>query len=94
MDLGCFNTTLCLVIKQKGDGSHKKIKITVLHWPGNSSDLNPIKNLRSMIKLRLGSEDCTTKTKLIEAKIWIWYYDPDIKEKCQTLVDSMPNRVQ
>ena len=72
----------------------KKMKITVLDWPGNSPDLNPIENLWSIIKLRLRSKDCTTKTRLIEAIIRIWYRDPEIKEKCQTLVDSMPNRVQ
>ena len=72
----------------------KKMKITVLDWPGNSPDLNPIENLWSIIKLRLRSKDYTTKTRLIEAIIRIWYRDPEIKEKCQTLVDSMPNRVQ
>ena len=47
----------------------KKMKVTVLDWPGNSPDLNPIENLWSTIKLRLHSEDCTTKTRLIEAII-------------------------
>ena len=35
----------------------KKIKITVLDCPGNCPDLNPIKNLLSIIKPRLCSED-------------------------------------
>ena len=49
----------------------KKIKIMVLDWPDNSPDLHPIENLWSIIKLRLRSEDYTTKTKHIEAIIWI-----------------------
>ena len=47
----------------------KKMKITILDLPGNSTHLNPIENLWSIVKLRLRSEDCTTKTKLIEAII-------------------------
>ena len=72
----------------------KEIKIKVLDWPGNFSDLDAIENLWSIIKLRLRGEDCTTKTKLIEAIIRIWFTDSEIKEKCLKLVDSMSNRVQ
>ena len=43
----------------------KKMKITVLDWPGNSPDLNPIKNLLSIVKNRLRKMDCTNKIKLI-----------------------------
>ena len=35
--------------------------ISVLDWPGNSSDLNPIKNLCSILKSRLQKLDYTTK---------------------------------
>lgn len=71
-----------------------KNKLKVLEWPGNSPDLNPIENLWSVIKNRLGKMDCTTKTKLIEAIIHVWYRDPEIQENCQNLVDSMPNRIR
>ena len=68
--------------------------ISVLDWPGNSPDLNPIENLWSIIKLRLRRRDCTTREKLIEAIIDCWYRDPQIQENCKKLIDSMPKRVK
>ena len=54
--------------------SSKKVKkifsylsISVLDWPGNSPDLNPIENLWAIMKRRVKEHDCTTMTKLIEA---------------------------
>ena len=68
----------------------KRNKIKVLDWPGNSPDLNPIENLWSIIKCRLRKMDCTTKTKLIEATMQLWYHDEQIKENCENLIDYMP----
>ena len=67
--------------------------ISVLDWLGNSPDLNPIENLWSIIK-RLRKRDCTTMVKLIEAIIDCWYTDPQIKENCKKLINSMPKRVK
>ena len=36
----------------------KKMKITVLDWPGNSLDLNPIENLWSIVKKCQRKMDC------------------------------------
>lgn len=69
-------------------------KIRCLEWPGNSPDLNPIENLWAILKARLRKIDCTTKTKLIEAVIQLWFRDTQISENCKKLVDSMPNRVK
>ena len=53
--------------------------VTLMDWPGNSPDLNPIENLWSICKARLQKMDCTTKTKMIEAVIQVWFRDEKIK---------------
>ena len=70
------------------------MKITVLNWPGNSPDLNPIESLCLIVKNRLRKMHCTTKIKLIEAVIHVWFHDKEIKKFCKTLVLSMKKRVK
>lgn len=72
----------------------KNKKINVLDWPGNSPDLNPIENLWAICKARLRKIDCTTKIKMIEAVIQVWYRDERISDNCQKLIESMPKRVK
>lgn len=71
----------------------KDKKISCLEWPVNSPDLNLIENLWAFVKPRLRKIDCTTKIKLIEAVIQIWFWDQQIIESCKKL-DSMLKRVQ
>ena len=72
----------------------KKIKITALDWPENSTDLNPIENLWSMVKNRLRKMDCPNKIKLIQYVIHVWFHDEEIKQICKKLVLSMKERVK
>ena len=69
-------------------------RLKILDWPGNSPDINPIENLWAIIKKRLRRKDCTTKTKLIQAIIEVWFHDEEIRNICQNLVDSMPKRIK
>ena len=46
--------------------------VTILDWPANSLDLNPIENLWAIIKRRIEKTDCSTIQKLISAIIKTW----------------------
>ena len=58
----------------------------VLEWLGKSPDW--------YCETRLLKMDCTTKTKLIEAIIAVWYRDQEVAQNCLNLVESMPKRVK
>ncbi|GBN26454.1 hypothetical protein AVEN_60371-1 [Araneus ventricosus] len=57
-------------------------KLTVLDWPGNSPDVNPIKNLWSIVKRRVSKMDCSTNRKMIGNVMKVWFRDDDIKTLC------------
>ena len=67
--------------------------VTLLEWPGNSPDLNPIENLWSRLKKLVAAHRPSNKQALIEAVISSWFriITPENLEK---LVDSMPRRCQ
>lgn len=69
-------------------------KLTVMDWPGNSPDLNPIENLWGILKARICNLNCTTKIKMIESVIRLWFHDPEVKDMCKKLVHSMCKRVK
>ena len=68
--------------------------ITILDWPGNLPDLNPIENLWAVIKHKIKRTDCSTVQKLFFAIIRTWYHDDEVVKMCFTLVDAMPKRVK
>ena len=91
------------IFQQDNDPKHKsklaqnwfkKEKITLLDWPSQSPDLNPIENLWHELKLKLASYQ--NKASSIE-ELWDrcnkeWN---DIKpEKCQDYINTMPKRIK
>ena len=45
--------------------------IPLLPWPGNSPDLNPIRNIWELVKREVAKEMITTETRLIEKIIQV-----------------------
>ena len=66
--------------------------VTVLKWPSNSPDLNPIENVWALLKNHLkksGLRDIEQLKKAAEK-----YWDSLTHNYLQTLVGSMPRRIQ
>jgi transposase len=67
--------------------------VTVLDWPGNSPDLNPIENLWSRLKRLVSAKRPSNRATLIAAIIECWFH-VITPEHLAALVDSMPRRCQ
>jgi len=91
------------VLQQDGASVHKskvvqryfrEKMITVLDWPAQSPDLNPIENLWAELKKRIATRrgDITSKEALWEAIEAEWEATP--KSFLENLIDSMPNRIE
>jgi hypothetical protein len=56
--------------------------------------MNPIENLWSILKKRLGKMDCPTEECMVTNVIKVWFHDSGVKNICSKLVESMPKRLQ
>lgn len=65
--------------------------ITVLDWPGNSPDLNPIENLWYIMAKKVQARHPKNKRDLKEAVIHVWNHELTT-ELGQSLIESMPRR--
>jgi len=66
--------------------------IQLLEWPPYSPDLNPIENLWSDLKKRVGKTRATNQAELSAAVKKAW--KESSQELCEKLVKSVPNRLQ
>ena len=67
-------------------------QVSVMSWPAQSPDLNPIENLWDHMERKLRDMPCTTKEGLWENLQHIWSSIPS--DTIQNLVQSMPKRVE
>merc|ERR1712082_270191 len=64
----------------------------LIDWPGNSPDLNPIKNLWSCMKLELKNIHSPNLDRLKQEIRQVWCQRMSL-QLCQNLVSSMPRRL-
>ena len=91
----------CTIFTQDGAPCHRskvatdflKNKISVLEWPGNSPDINPIENLWTIMKDKVADKQPSSAQNLKQAIKDVWVTEIT-QECCESLVSSMPRRIQ
>ena len=66
--------------------------ITVLDWPANSPDLNPIENLWGIVKKKMRDTRPKNKEELTASIKHIWA--SITSRQCHRLIASMPRRIE
>ena len=72
----------------------KNKNISILSWPGNSLEMNPIESLWMIVKQRTAQHMPTDKVTLTEKLFNVWENDPEIKEIWPKLIIVMPKRFE
>ena len=85
---------LCHPSKVFFEWFRERPNITLIDWPGNSPDLNPIENCWAWMKAQL--ENCkATSIPLLKVEILrLWTLKMDDSQYLRNLVESMPRRLQ
>lgn len=65
-------------------------RVTMLDWPANSPDLNPIENLWYVVKKKVSVKRNSSQNELYKAFVEAWNSIP--LDKCMKLLESMPRR--
>ncbi len=66
--------------------------VGVLDWPANSSDLNPIENLRGIVKRKMRNKRPKNAAELKASVKETWASIPP--QQCHKLITSMPRRIE
>ena len=68
--------------------------ISLIDWPGNSPDLNPIENVWAWMKSQLRDSKATSLPQLQREITELWVLRMDNIQYLKNLVESMPRRLQ